>query len=92
MAYTAAQHTAFAQRCEAFMRSLQNLREEAARLDLIYVNEAASGSDADFGDSGDYTEQQIINCISMFRDLESFLNNGSVSAAYRTVWMSPFLI
>jgi hypothetical protein len=92
MAYTAAQHAVFVARCKAAVRAMQDLREELARLDSIYVNEAASGADAEFADTAEYTEQQIINVISLKRDLDKFFGNESVSAGWRSVWLSPFLI
>lgn len=92
MAYTSEQHQAFADRVKNFMIRYQELREEAARLDAIYISESNSGEDIDFTDVGNYTETQLTNAISLFRDFKLFNENGSITAAFRTIWINPFLI
>ena len=90
MAYTAANHETFSRRTKNWMLSLQNLREEASRLDAIYTNETVSGTDPDWGDSQIATEAEHIDAITLFRDLKLFLENGAVTTNDRQMWITPF--
>ncbi len=53
---------------------MQNLREEAAKLTAIYVNEADSGNDPEFVDTGGITEQEHVEAVAMLEDLKVFGN------------------
>ncbi len=62
----------FSQRCKAIMASMQNIREEAAAMTAIYVNEAGSGTDPEFVDTGGISKQEHIGAVAMFEELKIF--------------------
>ncbi len=81
----------FSQRCKAYMASLQNLREEGAKLTAIYFNEAGGGSDAEFVDTAGISKQEHVDAVTLFMDLQEFCENGDVATADRQAAMTPFL-
>ncbi len=90
MSFTTQNMNVFSQRCKVFMASLQNLRQEAAKLDAIYLNEATSGSDPDWGDVNGVTVAEHTDAITLFRDLKLFCESGAVAAVDRQQWITPF--
>ncbi len=91
MSFTSQNMTIFSQRCKAFMASLQNLRQEAAKLDAIYLNEAASGEDDEWAEVNGTTAAEHVDAILLFRDLKAFCENGAVATADRQQWITPFI-
>ena len=91
MSFTEQNMSVFSSRCSSFMASLQNLRQEAAKLDAIYSNEAGSGSDPDWTDTNGITADEHVDAILLFRDLKKFLENEAVATIDRQVWLTPFL-
>jgi len=91
MAYSAANHEIFSQRVQNWMLSFQNLRDEAAKLDAIFLNEAASGTDPAWGDSLIALAAEHVDAVTMFRDLKSFAENSAVLTTDRQVWITPFV-
>jgi hypothetical protein len=81
----------YKQRTTAVMASLQNLREEAAKLLAIYFNEAGGGSDPAWDDVGGITEEEHVAAVTLFGDLEKFFSNEPVGTANRENTMTPFL-
>ncbi len=90
MAYSAPKHRVFSQRMKAWFEALQNLRDEAVRLDEIYTNETASGSDAAFQATNVATKQEHIDGIVFLRAFKDFIENGAVSRADRVPNITPF--
>lgn len=91
MSYDANKHQLFSDRCKNLATAYQNLREEAAKLDAIYVNETASGADAAFVDTGNATKAEHQDLITTMRAYKDFFENVQVSAADRTQHITPFL-
>jgi hypothetical protein len=74
--YDAAKHTVFSQRVRNFVSHLQALREEAARLDLIYTNEAESGSHGDYGDTDIATATEHTEAVVFMRSFETLMSDN----------------
>lgn len=91
MSYTKQNMNVFSSRCRAFMASFQNLRQEAAKLDAIYENEAGSGSDPEWVDTNGITADEHIDVILMCRDFKKFIENEAVATIDRQVWITPFI-
>jgi hypothetical protein len=73
------------------MLAFQNLREEAQRLDDVYTNEAASGSDPQWSDTEIATAAEHVDAILMFRDVKKFCENEAVATQDRQQWITPFI-
>ena len=91
MSFTEQNMSVFSARCKAFMASLQNLRQEAAKLEAIYGNEASSGGAPAWDDVNGITADEHVDCILLFRDFDKFLTNQAVDTIDRQVWITPFI-
>ena len=91
MSFTTQNMNTFSERCRAFMASLQNLRQEAAKLEAIYANEAASGVDPEWADTNDITKAEHVDAILMFEDIKKFCENQVVATQDRQQWITPFI-
>lgn len=91
MSFTEQNMNVFSQRCKAFMASLQNLRQEAAKLQAIYFNEADSGNDPEFVETNGINKAEHVAAVVLFGDLKKFCENESVGTADRQASMTPFL-
>jgi len=91
MSFTEANMQTFSDRCEALVLSLQNIRQEAAKLQAIYENEALSGAAPEWGDSKGATAQEHVDIILLAQDLKKFFGNEAVGAVDREQYLTPFL-
>lgn len=91
MAFSASKMATFSRRCQNLMLALQSIRDEGARLDAIYTNETASGTDGSWDDTEIATASEHVDVITLVRDLDDFLTNQSVSAADRQATITPFI-
>lgn len=91
MSYTEQNMNTFNARCKSIMASLQNVRQEAAKLVAIYTNETASGADPEWVETNGITTDEHVDAILLFQDLEKFLDNQVVATQDRQQWMTPFL-
>ncbi len=91
MAYSAPKHDVFSDRMKAFFGSIQNLLEEGERIDQIYLNETASGADADFTDTDNATEAEHVAGIVFFRAYRDFIVGNAVATLDRRPNISPFI-
>ncbi len=91
MSFTEKDMHSFSQRCKAFMASLQNLRQEGAKLEAIYTNETGSGSDPEWTDTNGIAEAEHVDAILMFQDLKKLCENLSVATLDRQQWITPFI-
>lgn len=89
--YDKNKHAVFSARMANWFRQLQNLREEAARLDAIYVHETSSGGDAAFVTTENATKQEHIDGIVFMRAFVALIDGGSVSQVDRISNITPFL-
>ena len=90
MAYSAPKHDVFSQRMKNWFNSYQNLRDELARLDEIYTNETASGTDAAFVSTDNATKQEHIDGIVFMRAVVDFTEGAAVSTLDRRSNVSSF--
>jgi hypothetical protein len=90
MAYSAAKHSIFSSRMKNWFDSFQNLRDELARMDAIYVNETSSGADSDFVDNSTATKQEHIDGIVFMRALVDFTEGNAVSTLDREANITAF--
>ena len=90
MAYTAKKHGVFSHRMENWFGSVQALRDEIAKLDEIYTNETASGTDESFVDTVIATKQEHIDGIVFGRAFVDFVENGVVPQLNRTSNITAF--
>ena len=90
MAYSAEKHAVFSDRMKNFMDSFQNLRDEMARLNEIYTNEAISGAHADFVDTPNATKQEHIDGIVLMRRLVDFVEGNAVATLDRRSNITAF--
>ena len=90
MAYSLEKHSVFSDRMKNWMNSFQNLRDELARMDEIYINETVSGADADFVDTSNATKKEHIAGIVFMRDLVDFTEGNAVSTLDRRSNISAF--
>lgn len=91
MSYGTTKHELWSDRVKNLASAFQNLREECAKLDAIYVNEAASGADAAFVSNGNATKAEHQDMVTTMRAYKDFFENVSVAAADRTQHITPFL-
>lgn len=91
MSYGTNKHNVWTQRAKNLATAFQNLREESARLDAIYVNEAASGADAAFVSNGTATKAEMQDLVTSMRAYKEFWENGAVIASDRQQHLTPFL-
>lgn len=90
--YDAGKHDVFTRRMINWMQQLWTLREEAQRLDAVYTEESASGSDAAFVDTGYVTKQELINAIVFQRTFNAMIDGSqAVTQTDRTSNITPFL-
>ena len=74
MSYNANKHAVFSDRVKASMRTLHDtINREMETLDDIYINEAESGSHADFTDTDNATQQEHIDAIVAMRAFQATL-------------------
>lgn len=90
MAFTDSNMQTFSKRIQNWMLAAQNLRDESARLTAIYVNETASGSDPQWGDTGIALAAEHVDAINCFLDFKKFWENVELAAVDRQVWITPF--
>ncbi len=91
MSFTTQNMNTFSQRCKTFMASVQNLRQEAAKLEAIYANETASGADPEWGDVNGVLAAEHVDAILFFQDFKKFCENEAVAQADRQQWITPFV-
>lgn len=92
MAYDANTHNQWAQRVTGLMRTVWQLKQEAETLDEIYTEESASGTDPDFGDTSNNTEQELIDAVTFMRLIKPLCDGSSaISQTDRTANITPFL-
>jgi hypothetical protein len=92
MAYGENQHDAFARRATNWMRQAQAMYEEFKRLDGIYINETASGTDAAWTDHSLATEAELVDFVTFGRTYCAFVDgSAAVSQLDRRSNMTPFL-
>ena len=82
--YNSQKMEVFSQRVQAWNHALQNVREEALRLDAIYTQEAESGSHADWDDTEIATAAEHVEAIVLMRAFETFIDPHEAR-------MTPFL-
>jgi hypothetical protein len=92
MPYDPLKHERFAERARNVVRAFKDIKIELQKLDDVYTSEAASGSDPDFAATTEYSKQELVNVISLNRDLDAFLNNGTLTPSFRSVWINPFIL
>lgn len=72
--YNADLHLAFSNRIKAAMVACHDvINREMETLDDIYINEAASGSHADFSDTANATEAEHVDAIVAIRAMQTTL-------------------
>jgi hypothetical protein len=93
MAYSSAQHATFAERVKNFCREAYHLgMVEGVALDLIYLNEAESGNNANFADTAENTEAELIDGIIFIRRLKQLCDgSGSFTHENNLPRLTPFL-
>ena len=91
MSYSPSDHQAFSKRVQNFILRVQSLREEAAVLEAIYVNETASGANANFIDTSIALAAEHIDAILWMQSFAAFNENGSVDTVDRSQWITPFV-
>lgn len=91
MAYSVRDHRQFSRRMQNLMYRLQAVREEAAKLVVIYQNEADSGSDPQWVDTPIAEAAEHVDGILLCQSLEAFIANGIVAQIDREQWLTPFL-
>lgn len=77
-------HDEFAARLQNFSKDMQRLKEEAARLNLIYVNYADEGRHEDFVDVEFASAAQLSETLDLCRELTLFFENGNIGPGWRT--------
>ena len=92
MAYNANQHQKFADRATNWMRQVWQLKQEAESLDSIYVQEAASGTHADWENTADNTTAELVDAITFMRSHKALIDgSAAISQIDRTSNVTPFL-
>jgi hypothetical protein len=91
MAFTTSNMQIFSQRVQRWMLAAQNLRDEAVRLNAIYVNETASGTDPQWADTDIALAAEHVDAINCFADFKKFWENEALSTVDRQVWITPFI-
>jgi len=95
MAYDTQNHEAFSARMKNWITNLQNVYEEAGKLDDIYTNEAASGADPQFVDNSTATKAEHVDGIVLMRRVRDALaldgQSQTLTAEDQTSRMTPFL-
>jgi len=91
MSYTADDHDKFSRRLQRLMLRFQACRDEAAKLQEIYTNEALSGSAEEFVGNAIASEQEHIDGILYLSSFAAFNENDAVSQVDRTQWITPFV-
>ncbi len=90
MAWNDSKNTTFFARMEALARSVQDAREEAARLVDLWNKESVSG-DGSFVDVGGITTTEATAMVTFCQDYELFLDNGAISQGDRVATLAKFL-
>ena len=90
MAYDASVNNVFFRRLHLFADHVQGLRDEAARLNDLWVAEGIS-SDADFTDVGGITTAEATSLVVLLGDFDKFMTNQAVAQADRVASITPFL-
>jgi hypothetical protein len=91
MAYTSENHDTFCIRMQRLMQRFQAAREEALKLNAIYVNETTSGTDPEFTDHSIALKTELQDAVTFCTDIEKFVDNQVVPQEDREQWMTPFL-
>lgn len=90
--YNSNKHENFSRRMTNLMRQVWQCNEEAARLTAIYQQEAEYGNHASFADTGDATEQELIDAIVFLASYKALIDGSdSISQTDRTGNITPFL-
>lgn len=90
MAYNASTNNVFFRRLHLFADHLQGLRDEAQRLNDLWVAEGIS-ADADFTDVDGVTTAEATSLVVLLGDFDKFMTNKVVSTADRVASATPFL-
>ena len=90
MAYEARDHNVYSDRTKNWCKAAQSLIEEARRLDQIYLNEAASGADADFIGTNNGTKTEHQDVVTMYRAYIDYIEGAAVATLDRRSVLSPF--
>ena len=89
--YTQFHHQNFQNRLTNWFRTFQQLREEAVRLDNIYVHEANSAAEPAFTDTAYNTVTELTDGITFMRAIETAVTGGEVLSIDRISNITPFL-
>lgn len=89
MAFSLDKNRNFHERCQNFAKSIQNLREEGARLRAMFLQEV-NGSQF-FVDTPASTTGEITGIMNYTADFKSFNENAPVGAAPRDSWLLPLV-
>jgi len=89
MAYGSAKHAIWTERCKNYAKTVQAVWEEGQRLNEIYTNETASGSDAAFVANSLASKQEFIDMVVLMQAFDAFLNNSAVATADRMANLTP---
>ncbi len=95
MAFSADHMTTFSERTKNWIQNLQNAYAEAGKLDDIYINESASGTDPAWVDTPNATAAEHVDAIVLMRRLRDALaldgQSQTLTAEDQTARMTPFL-
>lgn len=91
MAYSAPKHAVFSDRMKNWFNSVQNSRDEGARLLEIYAHETASGTHVDFVDTSNATKQEHMDGIVFMEAFVNFVEGGDITKLDRTSNITAFV-
>jgi hypothetical protein len=91
MAWNASNQATFVARLKSVARSLQDLRDEGARLEDIWNSESVSGS-GDFVETDGISTTEQTDLITLLGAYADFFNNVAVPTADRKVNITPFIV
>lgn len=95
MAYDANKHNVFSDRCKAFITNLHNAYIEAGKLDDIYLEESASGTDPAWVDTSNATAAEHVDAIIVMRRLRDALafdgQSNTITPEDQTARFTPWL-
>jgi hypothetical protein len=91
MSFDADNMTMFSRRMQNLFLRIQAVRDEAAKLVEIYVNETTSGADSEFTDTPIASKQEHIDGVTYLLDVAKFHDNEAVTTTDRTQLLTPFL-
>lgn len=90
MSYTAENHKVYSERTKNWCKAAQDLLDEGKRMDQIFLNEAASGSDPEYVDNGNGTAAEHTDVVTMIRAYVDFIEGNAVATLDRQPVLSPF--